>query len=423
MKKSSPLLIAFLVVAVDLLGFGIVLPLLPIYAEQLLGGLDQSLQGATLGALMSSFSLMQFLFSPAWGRLSDRIGRRPVLMVGLVGSVIFYALFGYATEARSLVLMFVARCGAGIAGATIGTAQAVIADSTPPERRARGMALIGMAFGVGFTLGPIIGSFWVSDDPTAPLTGAPGYVASALSAVALALAIVLLPETLSTTSPARSDWLNLQSWRLALGSRALGVPVLTFFMATFAFGCFESTLALLTKHVLGYGPRSLFWLFAIIGVVLGLTQGLLVRRLVPRLGEVLMTILGIGLMAAGMVALGTGALSDQRALIMAAVVVAVVGFAFVTPSVQALVSRRASAARQGEVLGVNQAASAIARILGPVLGMVLYKSSDLTARISADISIALPFFASAGLMLVALAFSLSLRQADTPELHVEKALE
>jgi MFS family permease len=413
MKARSPQLIAFLTVAIDLLGFGIVLPLLPIYAKQLLSESDPHLRGLTLGALMSCFSFMQFLFSPAWGRLSDRIGRRPVLLIGLAGSVVFYALFGYASAAQSLLLMFLSRCGAGIAAATIGTAQAVIADCTPPERRAKGMALIGMAFGVGFTLGPIIGSFWVSDDQSAPLSAAPGYVAAALSGIALVVALLLMPETLTTESPQRSDWLNWQSWKLALGNRAIGVPVLTFFVATFAFGCFESTLALLTNEVLLYGPRSLFWLFAFVGVVLGLTQGLIVRRLVTRLGEIVMTMIGIALMVGGMLGLGTGAYTATTGLIMGSVVVAVVGFAFLTPSVQALVSRRTSPARQGEVLGVNQAASAIARIVGPVLGNVLYGAHQLASTVTLPLAHALPFFASASLMLIALGFSLTLRRDET----------
>jgi MFS family permease len=411
MKKSSPVLVAFLVVAIDLLGFGIVLPLLPIYADQLLDKSDP-LGGAKLGALMSCFSFMQFLFSPAWGRLSDRIGRRPVLMVGLFGSVLFYALFGYASEMQNLALMFVARCGAGVAGATIGTAQAVIADCTPPEKRAKGMALIGMAFGVGFTIGPIVGSFFVSDQVDAPLGGAPGYVAAVLSFFALLLAVLRLPETLSTESPGRSDWLSIRSWRMALTTRVLAVPVLTFFTATLAFACFESTLALLTKYVLRFSAREMFWLFACVGVILGLTQGLIVRRLVTRLGEILMTVLGIVFMVTGMISLGVGAQSETRPVIMVAVVIAVVGFAFLTPSVQALVSRRASAARQGEILGVNQAASAIARILGPMIGVGLYKSSDVTASITLDLAHALPFFAGAGLMLIALGFSLTLRSRD-----------
>jgi MFS family permease len=419
MKKSAPHVVAFLTVAIDLLGFGIVLPLLPIYAEHLLGGIPAALHGLTIGGLMASFSLMQFLFSPAWGRLSDRIGRRPVLMVGLIGSVVFYALFGLATAEQSLLLLFVSRCGAGVAGATIGTAQAVIADCTPPEKRARGMALIGMAFGIGFTLGPVIGAFWVSDDLAAPPSPAPGYVAAVLSFLALLFAFFRLPETLSTSSAARSDWLNRQSWGLAFSSRALALPVLTFFTATFAFGCFESTLARLTKDVLQYPPRTLFYLFALVGVVLALTQGLLVRRLVPRLGEVAMTFIGTLCMVLGMFGLGhgtsifpehaDGAVNLGQVLIMGSVVIAVVGFAFVTPSVQALVSRRCSAERQGEILGVNQAASAIARILGPMLGNILYNASDLLGAGTRSDSFAWPFYASAGLMLLAMLMSTALR--------------
>src|SRR5262249_51246571 len=160
--RKRALLIVFLVVFIDLLGFGIVLPLLPLYATELIdplfptGGGLRWLRGVVLGALMSSFSLMQFFFAPYWGRVSDRIGRRPILLLGLAGSVVFYALFGIASivgGALGLALMFVARIGAGIAGATIATAQAVIADCTPSEKRASGMAIIGMAFGFGFTLG------------------------------------------------------------------------------------------------------------------------------------------------------------------------------------------------------------------------------------------------------------------------------
>ncbi len=149
--RSGSLLVIFLTVFVDLLGFGMVIPLLPIYAEQFT--LDES--GLQLGLLMASFSAMQFLFAPMWGRLSDRIGRRPVLMIGLAGSVLFYALFGFATVLGSIRLLFVARIGAGIAGATISTAQAYIADTTSLQNRAKGMALIGAAFGLGFTFGPL----------------------------------------------------------------------------------------------------------------------------------------------------------------------------------------------------------------------------------------------------------------------------
>ena len=173
----SALMIVFLVVFIDLLGFGIVLPLLAVISDQfiipLLGGQSaidakglQWLNGTILGLLMASFSLMQFLFAPMWGRVSDRIGRRPILLLGLFGSVIFYALFGFAasfdpaTQAlMAVVLFFVSRLGQGFFGATIATAQAVIADCTPPEKRKHGMALIGAAFGIGFTFGPLIAYF------------------------------------------------------------------------------------------------------------------------------------------------------------------------------------------------------------------------------------------------------------------------
>ncbi len=169
--RRGSLLVIFLTVFIDLLGFGMVLPLLPIYGKQF----DASF--TTLGLLMASFSAMQFLFAPLWGRLSDRVGRRPVLLLGLAGSVVFYTLFGVATVYESLAGLFIARIGAGIAGATISTAQAYIADSTSLENRAKGMALIEAAFGLGFTFGPLlgcIGSLWEA----IPTSRAPGPVIS-----------------------------------------------------------------------------------------------------------------------------------------------------------------------------------------------------------------------------------------------------
>src|ERR1051326_1730769 len=175
-SNRSAMMMVFLIVVIDLLGFGIVLPLLPVTGDEYLtpifpGDEGAVMRGLMIGLLLSSFSAMQFLFAPGWGRLSDRIGRRPVLLVGLVGSVLFYSLFGYAAGIQpvsrdaamtALILMFLSRSGAGIAGATISTAQAVIADSTPPEKRKHGMALIGAAFGIAFTIGPLLGALAMS---------------------------------------------------------------------------------------------------------------------------------------------------------------------------------------------------------------------------------------------------------------------
>jgi DHA1 family tetracycline resistance protein-like MFS transporter len=200
-SQRASLAIVFLVVVIDLLGFGIVLPLLPVFASeyvtQAFGEPRAGLGGLIVGLLMASFSAMQFLFAPVWGRVSDRVGRRPILLLGLAGSVVFYALFGYASDldpkthaTAALALLFLSRIGAGIAGATISTAQAVIADCTPPEKRKHGMAMIGMAFGIGFTFGPLVGFAALLWAPGRH--GAIGYAAAGLSALALALGAVLL---------------------------------------------------------------------------------------------------------------------------------------------------------------------------------------------------------------------------------------
>lgn len=399
--NRSALLIVFVVVFIDLLGFGIVLPLLPrfgdIYVEVLIpGGRANRWGGAVLGLLMASFSLMQFVFAPIWGRISDRVGRRPILLLGLVGSVVFYALFGYASSLPSaaaglaLTLLFVSRAGAGVAGATIATAQAVIADCTPPEKRRHGMALIGAAFGIGFTFGPLLG--FAALRLFADHHEVVGYTAAVFSMIALLLGIWLLPETrkFEDAPPLERRWLNWSAIRLALASSALAPVVLTFFLATLGFGAFEVTLALLLKDALNFGEDESFLVFAYVGFILLLAQGVLYRRLARRFTEPTFIGLGIVLMAVGVASLGgvswlafarqTGQFvtGDKflMTLLFVSLATAVVGFAFLTPSAQALVSRRSAASQQGEILGVNQSASALARILGPIFGLTLYKLTD-----------------------------------------------
>jgi MFS family permease len=407
-ERRSAVFIVFLVVFIDLLGFGIVMPLLPLYASELLEPLypgegNRFVRGALLAVLMASFSAMQFVFAPIWGRISDRVGRRPILLVGLVGSAVFYALFGVASElgagreGLALALLIGARVGAGIAGATIATAQAVIADSTLPEHRARGMALIGAAFGIGFTFGPLLGflSLFLTWD------GAPGFAAALLSLIALVLAVVLLPETLRPGVEAgRRHWLQWRSTLNVLRTPTVGIIVLTFFLATTAFGSLESTLALMNQVLLNPGiatedllrqltreelrttHRQNFLIFAFIGLVLMLVQGLVYRRLVGRVGEVRFLRLGVLLMVCGLagviatvLGVSGGHLATRGAVLSVSLVilaVLVTGFALMTPSVQSLISRRTDPSRQGEVLGVNQSASALARILGPAIGPFLF---------------------------------------------------
>lgn len=417
--SKSALLIVFLVVVVDLLGFGIVLPLLPVtgdeYVKVLFPDLSDAarerVSGPIIGMLMASFSLMQFVFAPIWGRVSDRIGRRPVLLIGLVGSVLFYGLFGFAASISpnqhavlALTLMFLARIGAGIAGATISTAQAVIADSTTPEKRKTGMALIGAAFGIAFTFGPLLGALalrLVEDERLA--MSYTGYLASGLSFVALVMAITLLPETRKPGSEAvRRRWLDVSALKLVLASAAIAPVVLIFFLATLGFGAFETTLAMLLRDTLQIDKKDAYWFFAYTGFVLMIAQGLLYRRLAKKLSEVAFIVSGIVLMAAGVIGLagvsylaysGADSRGLKLTLLLTAIAIAVVGVAFLTPSAQALVSRRAPAEKQGEVLGVNQSAAAMARIVGPIFGLSLYK---LTA------SHMLPFLFGALLLLAML---------------------
>ncbi len=395
--RRASLAVLFLTVFIDLLGFGIVLPLLPIYARDFTPLGWQ--KGLVIGLLMSSFSAMQFLFSPLWGRLSDRIGRRPVLLVGLAGSVVFYGLFGLATVYKNLTLLFVARIGAGIAGATIATAQAYIADATPLDKRHKGMALIGAAFGLGFTLGPLVGLLAVISGEGSPGYW-PGVFASGLSLVALLLAVFKLPESLRPDSaPAARSWFGFGSLREALAAPSVGLLILASFICVFAFGGFESTLSLLVKGQTEEGRvfqtpfqfsfSKVCWTFAFIGFVLTLVQGGLVRRLSGRISEGAMGAGGAVLEVAGFGLLIFAIAQKSEGILFAALALVVSGFALMTPSINSLISRRSDPAQQGGILGLAQSVSSLARIAGPLAALVLFER-DVT----------LPYWLAIGLMLL-----------------------
>ncbi len=431
-SARSALFIVFLVVVIDLLGFGIVLPLLPRYGEvyvtQWLGTPSQGVAdaaqhdwrvGAILGALFSIFSLMQFVLAPIWGRISDRVGRRPILLIGLAGSVAFYTLFGYASDlpaaewaGLALLLLFISRLGAGVAGATIATAQAVIADCTPPERRKHGMALIGMAFGIGFTFGPLVAVASLYWAPPA-YQGVVGYCAAGLSLIALVLGMVLLPETrrFGAAPPLRRKLFDWQAARLALGNASIGPVILTYFFTTLGFGMFEVTLSLMAKDTLGISDKNNGLLFAYVGLVLALAQGGLYRRLAKRVTEPTFMAVGMVLMGVGVGSVaGVNALANAHllhfgamlTLMMASLTVAVVGFSLLTPSATALVSRRSDPEKQGEILGVNSSASSMGRILSPIGLMFYFATADHM----------LPYLIGGGLMLVLLVLIPRIRRGE-----------
>ncbi len=387
--RRRAMLIVFLVVFIDLLGFGIVLPLAPRYAREYMAGWSDLWQGATIGAIYSSFSLMQFVFAPVLGRLSDRYGRRPIMLLSLAGSVVFYSLFAVASTlppeqgTLALVLLLLSRVGAGVAGASVSTASAVIADCTTPETRARGMGLIGAAFGIGFTFGPLIA--YVGLEFFQSAHWGPGALAAGLSAVALVLAYILMPETRKPGGPTGAkEFFSLRRTREVLAMPTVGRLVLVYFLVIFGFATFEGTLALFTADAFGLDEKGNFLVFAYIGFVLMVAQGGFYRRLAGKRPERQLMAVGVGLMLLGFVGLtavagggwmlrqagGSGA--NLNGLFYLAVTVAVFGFAFVNPSVASLVSKAADPHRQGEVLGVNQSFAALGRIAGPVAGLLVF---------------------------------------------------
>ncbi|HEX2210533.1 MAG TPA: MFS transporter [Longimicrobium sp.] len=378
-RGRSPLAVVFVTVFLDLVGFGIVIPLLPLYAERFGAG------PVAAAWLLAIYSLMQFLFAPWWGRLSDRIGRRPVLLVGIAGAALSYLGFGLA---GSLVWLFVARAVNGVMGANVGVAQAYIADVTPPEERARGMGLIGAAFGLGFIFGPALGGFLSRWGAHAPFLGA-----AALAAANFVLAWYRLPESLPPevrgAANARNAGLRARLSTVLAAPGTLRGLYATVFAVTMGIAGAEATMALWAGRRWGLGFEAVGYGFAIVGVVAAIAQGMLVGPLVRRVGERRAGMLGLALIAAGMVLVP---LAPSLWMVVAAGAVFALGQASATPAVYAMISHQGGAADQGRILAATQSVNALARVLGPWMAGMAF----------AAIGIAAPYAAAAMLAGVAL---------------------
>jgi DHA1 family tetracycline resistance protein-like MFS transporter len=340
-------------------GFGIVLPLLPFYADRF------GASGTQIGLLITVYSIAQFFLAPVWGRLSDKVGRRPILIFGLLGSAASYVVFGFA---GSLTVLFLSRIMAGIGGATVPVAQAYIADITPPEKRAGNLGLIGAAFGLGFIFGPALGGILAPISPAAP-----GLAAAALCFVNGVLAFFLLPESLSDEerrARARDGKvLKFQDFRLALQNRVTGRILLLSFLFTLAFAAMQPTFPLYGSIRFGLDERRVGYLFAFLGTVSAIVQGGLVRRLVPILGEArLIKISGVPFIA-GLLAL---AFAQSIGVLLLGLALLAMGFGGTLPSIASLLSRVAPTQLQGSVLGIGQSVGSLARIIGPTAAGVLY---------------------------------------------------
>jgi DHA1 family tetracycline resistance protein-like MFS transporter len=387
-RGRSPLVIIFITVFIDLVGFGIVIPILPLYAERM------HASPAVIGLLLAVYSAMQFIFAPILGKLSDRVGRRPVLLGSIIGTSIGFLIMGLA---GSLWLLFVARVIDGITGGNISTAQAYIADVTPPEKRSSGMGLIGAAFGLGFIFGPAIGGVMSHVS-----LGAPFVFAAALAAGNAVAIYFLLPESLSSEhrSRARGRESVIKVFEES-GSWQLAAVIATYFFGTVAFALLTAIYALFTEARLHFDATHNGYIFAYLGLIGALIQGGLIGRLSKQFGDKGLAVAGSLILALSMFLLPL--ISSLQSLLLVSTGIAI-GNSLVTPTLNAMASRSVNASWQGRVLGVMQSAASFARIIGPVLGGILLSQQDRSSPSYGKT----PFWTSGAIMLVAVILAMTL---------------
>ncbi|MBS1260764.1 MAG: Tetracycline resistance protein, class C [Calditrichaeota bacterium] len=348
--QRSPLAIILSTVFIALIGFGIVIPLMPVYGERF------GASGFEVGALVMTYSLMQFLLAPIAGRISDRIGRRPVLISALFLTSGSYVLFGLAD---SLPMLFASRLLAGVGGADITVAQAYIADVTPPHKRARGMGLFGAAFGVGFVIGPSLTALTFELHE-----GLPSFIAAGLAGATAIWALFMLPEP-ERHAERRSRTLKPGAWL----TKVVGVLMSFQFVTVFTQALLQSMLVLFTVERLGWNEKNNGLFLSMIGGISALIQGGLIGRLAAKFGERNLARVGLLLMGLGMFAFSR---VGPLAYLYAGGVINAIGFALTLPSLSSLASREAPPGRQGRVLGSFQSMGSLARIFGPLAGGLLY---------------------------------------------------
>jgi len=357
--------VLFLTVFIDLMGYGLVVPVLAFCAKQ------YGASGVTLGLILGSFSLMQFFFSPVWGRLSDRVGRRPVLIGSLCGSALGFLTFAFAS---SVAALFAARIITGITTASIPAAQAYISDSTDETNRAKGMAIISLAFGLGLVLGPPIGgllsSFGTELGSSPSLL--PGAAAAMLSTTALLMAVFLLPESLQREArQTERRWLPIdhETWAIYFRTRELrlGGGALAVIMCTLA--SLAPILVLVGRDRFSLTAREVGYLLGLMGVIVVVLQLTTVHRLASRLGDVGAAMIGAGALMLGLLIVPTT--TARGALVVAACLMGV-GQGLCNPTLSSYISKVAPASHRGGILGVATSLNALARVLGPPLAGLAY---------------------------------------------------
>jgi len=400
-RKKSPIGVLFLTVFVDLVGFSIIFPLFPDMLDyyRLEGGFfadwitqlakfsgegeteDKKFLATVLfgGILGSLYSILQFLFAPMWGRLSDRIGRRPVLLITIGGLCVSYLVWIFS---HSFLLLIISRVLGGAMGGNISVATAAMADSTDEKNRAKGMGMIGMAFGLGFILGPAIGAL-LSSIPMQNwgLPGLNPFSAAATGAFLLSLWNLSwvrrsfkesLPE--ENRGKAHQAGRPISPFKLFRGFDIPGVTRtnMVYFIFLVAFAGMEFTLTFLAKDRLEYTRHEMMWIFIFVGLIIALVQGGIVRRMAPKMGEKKVALYGLILLVPGLVVTGMTKSPEDETLFYLGLALLAVGSALATPCLTALASLYTPADRQGEVLGTFRSLGALSRAVGPVFACVAY---------------------------------------------------
>ncbi len=386
-KSKSALVVIFLTIFIDLLGFGIIIPILPFYLEKIAGGTENI--GQTIALMMMVYSLMQFIFAPVWGRMSDKYGRKPILLMSLAGTMLTHIWFALST---SLWMLYASRILTGIFAATVPTAMAYISDVTDESNRTKGMGLIGAAFGLGFILGPALGGILSQfGGYRVPLLGA-----AFLSFTALNVAYFRLKESVDLTTERHSDFRRYQLRFVfkALKNPRLGLLFTIFFIVALSFSNLETVFAVFAQGRFGFNALETGYVFGFIGVCSAIMQGFFIGKLSKRFGEKKLISAAILILAGGFFLIPYAKIVG---LFVALSGMVAIGLGMHNPSVLSLVSKNAQSGETGSVLGLNQSFSALGRILGPLWAGFAFD------RLGAGIP-----FTSAGVLLL-FAFLLSLK--------------
>jgi MFS family permease len=389
--KKPALLTVFMVVIIDLIGFGIVLPLLPFYASTF------HASPIAIGFLYSIYSLAQLIFSPIWGSYSDRIGRRPIMLMSTLGASFAYLLFAFS---NSLTLLFISRLIAGVMGGNISTAQAYVADVTTHEERAKGMGMIGAAFGIGFVLGPALSTLLIHPVFHQALGvnqyAAPGFFAAFLSFLSFLLVLTHLPETVKASAAADSQrvvrqsifsktfWISLMEQSRSDGKHFLLLLLASVFLLSFGQAALYSSFPLFCEKILNFSAAEVGMQYIYMGVIAIVIQGGLIHLLTKKYREEHLFLIGCLLMTSGIALIP---FSTSTAMLTWIIAIMSVGGNLNGPTLNSLVSKKADPSKMGAMMGTSQGMASLGRVIGPTWGGALYA-----------VSFRLPFLATASLL-------------------------